>query len=288
MNLILPFMIDEGLFRGRAVKLDSLTEQMRALKEYPPLVEQMLAEAMALTAMLSDSIKYEGTFTLQIQSEGAINLLLVDLTHDGKMRAFAHYNPDTLPTGAFSLKEIFGTGSLAFMVKSDKKGQEDYQGVVELEGESLAKCAEKYFAQSEQLLTKIELYGETNFETGHISAAGIMLQKMPEKKNQTLEETTIDKWETASTLLASVKKEELLDKRLSPEKLLFRLFHQNDLTLFPAKDLTFACKCSLDKGQTMLKSLSKEELKSLCKNGVLEISCQFCGKKYFIKEEEIL
>ncbi len=291
MNLILPFVIDGALFKGRYVKIDSVMDELLARRHYPPLVAQILAESITLACMLADSIKYTGIFTLQIQGNGPVSLLVVDVTDSYEIRAYAQYNEDKLPEGAKSVREIFGEGTLSFIADSPYNQTERYQGVVALEGETLAQCAVKYFGQSEQLLTQIMLFSQAvpfgeQGDSFHYAAGGIMVQKMPEKKNTLLTDNTIDKWEEADILLKTLKKEELFDKKLLPEKLLFRLFHEHDLTIFPKKDIVFKCRCSKEKVEEMLKQFSKEERDSLYKNGTISVTCQFCGQEYTFQEKD--
>ena len=291
MNLILPFVIDGALFKGRYVKIDSVMDELLARRSYPPLVAQILAESIALACMLADSIKYKGTFTLQIQGNGPVSLLVTDVTDSYEVRAYAQYDEDKLPEGVKSIREIFGEGTLSFIADSPYSETERYQGVVALEGDTLAQCAVKYFGQSEQLLTQIMLFSEAvpsgeQGDTLHYAAGGVMLQKMPEKKNMLLTDNTIDKWEEADILLKTLKKEELFDAKLLPEKLLFRLFHEHDLTIFPKKDIVFKCRCSRKKVAEMLGQFSKEERASLYKDGEISVTCQFCGKEYKFKEED--
>lgn len=282
MNIILPFILNDGLLRGRFVKLDSLMSDALCHQHHPKMIEQILAESVTVALMLSSFLKYEGLFTMQIQGKGPVTLLVVDITSEGKVRTSIRYDEALLPKDNKKLQDIFGTGVLVFTVDQATQKDERYQGVVELSGSSLAEAVEKYFQSSEQILTHLLLFSRE--KNGLCQTGGLVVQLMPD--NTSSNEKRLDAFETACVLADSLKKVEFFDEKLSAEKLLFRLYHADHLLLFPAKQVSFACRCSEEKVKKMLRGFSTQELDAMYQNGEIQVDCQFCGKTYCFKKGE--
>ena len=282
MNIILPFILNDGLLRGRYVKLSSLMNDILCHRRHPQLIERILAEAVTIGLMLSSFLKYDGLFTLQIQGQGPVTLLVVDITGDGSIRTSVRYDEALLPKQAASLQEIFGSGVLVFTVDQAVQKEERYQGIVELSGSSLAEAVERYFQASEQILTHLILFSKEL--DGSIQTGGLIVQMMPSDKGAV--EQRSDAFETACVLADSLRKAEFFDENLSVEKVLFRLYHADHLLLFPAKSVRFACRCSSEKVKKMLRGFSSQELEDMYQNGEIRVDCQFCGKTYCFKKGE--
>ncbi len=271
MNQLTPFMINNGLAKGVYINADLAISEMIACHTYPDIVNHILAQAALLALALSHTIKYEGIFSFQIKGDGAIKNVYVSATHDKQIRGYCVFEPDNLPATDFSNTSLFGKGNLLFSVS--QIGKEPYQGIVQLTGKSLIDSVVAYFAQSEQIKTDIILQEKNN------QYRCILLQKMPDKKDISSDEQA-DLYETASVLLHSVKKSELFDKNLPPEKLLYRLFHANDLVVFKSTEPLFHCPCHSSKMKHFLDNLEENQRNDLFQDNKITLSCQFCNKQY--------
>ena len=281
MNYVLPFLLEEGVYRGRFVKCETLMDELLQHHAYPPMVEEVLTQAVIVAVLLASSLKYEGLFTLQVQGDGPVTLIVVDVSDDGRVRASVRYDEEKLPKQAATLSDLTGKGVLVFTVDQALSENERYQGVVELNGSDLATGVLSYFDKSEHIPTDLVLL--TQVKDGHRQAAGLMVQQLPGKAVKPGK----DDFETISALMQSVRKKEVFDDSLSPEQVLFRLFHANLLLLFPKKDIRFECRCSYDKVKKMLAQFSNEQLNDMYEDGIIYVTCQFCGKTYDFKKEDL-
>lgn len=281
MNYVLPFLLEEGVYRGRFVKCETLMDELLQHHAYPQIVEELLTQAVVMAVLLASSLKYEGLFTLQVQGNGPVTLIVVDVSDDGSVRASVRYDEENLPKQATTLSDLMGKGVLFFTVDQALSDNERYQGVVELNGSDLTDSVLSYFDKSEHIPT--DLVWLTQVKDGHRQAAGLMVQQLPGKAVKPGK----DDFETISVLMQSVRKKEVFDDSLSPEQVLFRLFHANLLLLFPKKDIRFVCRCSYDKVKKMLAQFSNEQLNDMYEDGIIHITCQFCGKTYDFKKEDL-
>jgi molecular chaperone Hsp33 len=262
-------------------------------------VARPLAEAMTLCAALATSLKYDGIFTLQISGDGPIRLLVADLTSEGALRGYAQFDSwklaVALGTGNHDAPEgyvpkLFGQGRLAFTVDQGQHS-ERYQGVVPLEGATLADCAHIYFRQSEQLPTGIKITARRDEAADgaaggghHWRASALMVQQMPEFDAGRLDadpEQREDDWRKAVILMASATEKEMLDPALSGEALLFRLFHAEGARLFERRSFAARCRCSRERIDGVLKSIKRDELTDLRDSrGLVAVKCEFCSTEY--------
>lgn len=294
----LPFQLDALGVRGRLVRLGPTLDAIIERHGYPLAVARPLAEAMVLCATLATSLKYDGIFTLQITGDGPIRLLVTDLTTDGALRGYAQFDSWKLAValGAAGragngeapdgyVPKLFGSGRLAFTVD---QGQytERYQGVVPLEGPTLADCAHTYFRQSEQLPTGIKITARRTVTDGtpHWRASALMVQQMPEFDAGRLDidaEQREDDWRKAVILMASATEAEMLDPNLAPPRLLYRLFHQEQPRVFEPRPFLARCRCSRDRIDRVLRSIKREELDDLRDaSGRVGVKCEFCSTEY--------
>lgn len=299
---VLPFQLDALGVRGRLVRLSHVLDEIIERHGYPLAVARPLAEAMVLCATLATSLKYDGIFTLQISGDGPIRLLVTDLTTDGALRGYAQFDSWKLAVALGSGNEdapegyvpkLFGQGRLAFTVDQGQH-TERYQGVVPLEGATLADCAHTYFRQSEQLPTgiKISARREASEGGGHRwHAAALMVQQMPELDAGRIDvdqEQREDDWRRAVILMASATEAEMLDPALPGTKLLYRLFHQEQPRQFEPRAFAARCRCSRERIDRVLQSIKREELDDLRDGtGRVAVKCEFCSTEYNYDDRDL-
>jgi len=259
------FMFEHAAVRGEIVHLEATWKAVLERRDYPPALRTVLGELMAAAALLSATLKFSGSLIMQIQGGGSVRLLVVECGADLTMRAMAHWEGD-LAEGA-ALPELVGEGR--FVITLDpKKGGQTYQGIVDLEGGSVATVLENYMQRSEQLDTRIWL------AAGSHGAAGMLLQKMPDGP-----EADKEAWNRAVHLGATVKPRELLD--LSAREIIHRLFHEEDIRLFDSTPVHFGCTCSRERVANTLRMLGYDEVHSLLDEiGYIEADCEFCNQHY--------
>ena len=294
-DIICPFLIDSGLSRGQAVRLQKTLDTIISQHDYPEPIGILIAQSAVLTALLASIIKFDSVFTLQIQGSGPVSMLAIDMTADGKMRGYSRFDEKAVAEayqkvkdGANAVSAFFKEGTLSFHVEMK---DQSYQGITALDQPSLADCVLEYFKQSEQIATalKIEVAPPSETQKEWIGAA-IMLQRLPfDKKTAEAmqKETADDLWETATVLLHSATKKEMLDDQLSLEKLLYRLYHSNNLHFFIQKTIQFGCRCSKEKVINMLKSFPEQDRQEMFVDGKIKVDCQFCGKSYILTAEDL-
>ena len=283
-DTLLPFMFEAGDVRGAVVDLDQTWREVLHRREYPIPVRTLLGEAMAAAALLSSTLKFDGTMVLQAQAENPaapVRVLVVECNADLTLRATAKLAEDGAweVTGK-SLDALVGAGRLVITL-DPKDGQSAYQGVVPLEGAQLNAALENYMLRSEQVETRLWLAADEN------RACGLMLQRMPRSGGKTggkavhalgLEQAE-DRWHTAQTLAATVASAELLT--LDPREVIRRLFHEFDLRLFNERHAAFRCTCNRERVSGMLRMLGREEVEEiLAERSSVSVSCEFCNKEY--------
>lgn len=292
------FHIDNGAFLGRIVRLDEVINVILGKHRYPKQVSAVLAECTALGALLSSTIKYNGLFTLQIQSKGPISTVVVDVSSEGKIRACANFDEERIKHAQELRKtegeieespHFLGEGVLVFTVDQGPD-TELYQGVVDLQGKNLTECALRYFKQSEQIDTYLQLYlQKPENDTQGWEAAGVLLQKMPDKGGKLDKDVNIEEqWKEAKIFMQSLKREEIFDKSISSEELANRLYHSNHLVISGIKDYKFECRCSREKLLNTLCSFKPEEIESMVDKNKISASCNFCSEQYVFDKGEII
>jgi len=284
-DLILPFQIEAQRLRGRLVRLGPLADEILHRHDYPAPVARMLAEMLALAALLAGALKYEGVFTLQTSGDGPIRLMVADVSSAGAMRGYAQFDAARLPAEAeASVPRLLGAGHLAFTV--DQGDFTDrYQGIVELVGATLADCIHHYFRQSEQLQGALRL--AVTQTSGHWRAGALMLQRLPPPEDSREAEGAEDGWRRALAFMASVRNAELTDQDLAPDALLYRLFHEDGVRVFRSHALVAGCRCSRERVELVLRAMPADELSSLQAEGEAVITCEFCNRKYRFDRESL-
>ena len=278
--------------RGRIARLGPALDAILASHRYPPVAETLLAEALTLTALLGTLLKEpQGQLTLQAQTQGGLIDLMVCDFLGGELRGYVRHDPDKLADMAVSpsLADLFGTGYLA--ITFDQPGaKERYQGIVPLEGKSLAEAAQSYFTQSEQIPSLVRLAAAKRGERW--SAGGLLLQHLPEgEEGRERLHTRLDHpdWPHVAILGGSVKPEELTDPALPLEDLLWRLFHEEDeLRTLPAIVLSRGCRCDPDYVRSVIARFPEDERADMIgDDGMIRVDCAFCSSSFAIPPGEI-
>ncbi len=286
----LRFSIPSRHARGRLLRLDAVLNEILSAHNYPPAVERTLAEALVLATLLGASLKdVGGQLTMQAQTEnGAIDLLVCDYK-DGALRGYAQFDAAKVAAAGpdATLFGLFGKGYLAITFDRDpQEGQEKgsrYQGIVPLEGESLAEAAEHYFVQSEQIPTLIRV--AIGHENGRCIAGGIILQHLAEgEEGRERLHVKLDhpEWEHIKIMASSVKADELTDAELPLEEIVWRLFHEEQEVRVDGGDLlTKGCRCDLAHIRDVLARFPSAERTEMANDeGVILVDCKFCSRDF--------
>jgi len=298
-DTVLPFQLDRSDIRGRVVRLDGVLDNILAQHDYPPEIENLVAEAAILTALIGPSIKLRWKLSLQIRGEGAARLIATDYYAPeaegapGRIRAFAGFDTERLIPGEAPFSQI-GRGYFAILIDQGK-GTTPYSGLTPIAGASLADCAQTYFAQSEQLPTRFALsFGK---ESDGWRAGGVMLQKMPglpprapddggadgllQPADLLADSDELENWSRANILLETVTEDELIGPTVQPTDMLVRLFHEDAARVFEPMPVAFGCTCSEERVRQSLSIYSQKDIAHMTtEDGVVTADCQFCGAHY--------
>lgn len=273
------FMFEHSAVRGELVELPQTWQQVQMRRSYPAPVRNVLGEMMAAAALLSANLKFNGAIVMQIHGDGPLKLLVVECDSQLRMRATAKLAPDASVAENASLQELVNqNGQGRFVITLDPKdklpGQQPYQGIVPLDGDSVSVILENYMLRSEQLDTKLWLAADDKV------ARGLLLQKLPQEGGIGI--TVADDgetWNRTVALASTVQEEELLTTDI--DTLLHRLFWEETIRMFEPMQPAFECSCNREKVGNMLKMLGQEEVDSaLAELGQLTINCDFCGQEY--------
>ncbi|MDH5218892.1 MAG: Hsp33 family molecular chaperone HslO, partial [Gammaproteobacteria bacterium] len=274
-DIIRRFMFENIPVRGEIVHLDATWRAVLEKNEYPEIVKKTLGEFMSAAALLSSTLKFEGTLSFQVSGNGPISLMIMEATNHRTLRGIAKHSDNVPESG--NLHALLGDGNLVITIENTIS-KERYQGIIELEGESVAEALEKYLTQSEQLDTRLWL------ATDNQQATGMLLQRMPGQA-----ETDADAWTRVTHLGSTITPEELVS--LSAEEIIHRLFNEDDVRLLDAEPVSFRCSCSKERVRNMLRGLGHAEIRSIIEEeGVVDTSCEMCGQRYVfdqIDAEEI-
>ncbi len=291
-DVVLGVAIPSRNARGRIARLGTVVDQVLANHGYPPAIEQLLAEALTLTALLGSLLKEpQGQLTLQAQTNGGIVDLLVCDYLGGALRGYVRHDPDRLAGASAepTLKELFGEGYLAITF-DQPVANERYQGIVPLEGKNLGDAAQSYFAQSEQIPSLVRLAAE--MKGGHWIAGGLLLQHLPEgEEGRERLHTRLDHpdWPHVAILGGSVKPEELTDPELPLDDLIWRLFHEEEeLRTLDAVALSRGCRCDPDYVRSVIARFPADEREAMVgEDGMIRVDCAFCSSSFPIQPNEL-
>lgn len=285
LDTALGFTIPDRHARGRMVRLGPTLDTILGAHGYPPTIEKLLAEALVLAALLGSTLKHEGgQLTLQAQAEGgAVELLVADYK-GGEMRGYIRHNPERLaemPADP-SLFALFGRGYLAITFDQSVTN-ERYQGIVPLEGGSLGEAAENYFSQSEQLPSLVRLASRRLPDGRHV-AGGLLVQHLPEgEEGRDRIHTRLDhpEWEHVHALGQTLHADELTDRELPLDRLLWRLFNEDEVLIHPGVALARGCRCDPDHIRSVISRFPQEERIDMAdESGEIHVDCEFCARRF--------
>jgi molecular chaperone Hsp33 len=311
-DAILPFEVASLDLRGRVVRLGAALDQTLAAHDYPAPVAKLLGEAIVLTVLLGSSLKFDGRFILQTQTDGPVRMLVVDFNSPGRIRACARFDRSRVEAAiaarAASAGELLGSGHLAMTIDQGPD-MSRYQGLVALSGGGLEDAAHEYFLRSEQIPTRVrlavaeEISADKTGPRHRWRAGGMLLQFLPKKaermRGPDLDPgdapegtaphamTEDDAWVAGRSLIATVEDIELIDPELSSERLLYRLFHEHGVRVFRAVAVEAKCSCSRQSVEDMLKSFSQDDRDHMVENGVISVTCEFCSSTYVFAPEDV-
>ena len=268
------YLFENYAVRGELVTVSDTWREIISGHDYPLPVQKVLGELLVATSLLTATLKFDGDITVQLQGDGPLNLAVINGNNRQEMRGVARMQGDIAPES--TLKEMVGNGYLVITI-SPAEG-ERYQGVVGLEGETLAECLEDYFMRSEQLPTR--LFIRTGETEGVPGAGGILLQVLP------AQDASPDDFSHLATLTETIKTEELLG--LPAHDVLWRLYHQEEVTLYDPQEVCFRCTCSHERCGEVLVTLPEEEVNQiLAEDGKIDMHCDYCGSHYIYDAVDI-
>ncbi|MGO1616552.1 MAG: Hsp33 family molecular chaperone HslO [Oceanisphaera sp.] len=259
------YLFDNYEVRGELVQLQQSYQQVLASQHYPAPVQRLLGELLTATSLLTATLKFEGHINVQLQGDGPVSLVVVNGDNAQQLRGIARWEGDIPDTD--NLAELMGKGYLAITITPNDG--ERYQGIVELGQDSLSKSIESYFAQSEQLKTRIWLFTDPQLEQPQ--CAGILLQALPNVQE--------GDFEHLEALTHTIKAQELLS--LEAHEILYRLYHQDSVRVFDPQPVSFLCSCSREKCEQALLQLGEAEATDVVtEEGKIEMNCDYCGQHY--------
>ena len=309
-DAILPFQLDRADIRGRVARLDTTLDQILSQHRYPVAVSALLAEAALLTALIGQTVKLRWKLSLQIRGDGPVRLIATDYFapeaegEPAKLRAYASFDADRLgDTDGFAQ---LGNGFFAILIDQGS-GNEPYQGITPLAGGSLASCAETYFAQSEQIPSRFALAMAETQEPGEEKrwrAGGVMLQHMPKASpfakdgpsgeggllvsDDLVDGEDGENWNRATILLETVELTELIGPHVTPDRLLVRLFHEEEPRVFDAQPVRFGCTCAPEKVEQTMSIYSARDIEHMTNEaGKVTADCQFCSAHYVLDPKSV-
>jgi molecular chaperone Hsp33 len=307
-DVAVPFEVDTLDLRGRLTRLGPALDEVLTKHDYPAPVGKLLGEAIVLATLLGTSLKFDGRFILQTQTDGPVSFLIVDFQAPDRLRAYARYDAARL-TGQQSSAELLGSGHLAMTIDQGAD-MSRYQGLVALSGGNLEDAAHEYFLRSEQIPTRVriavgeEWRGEGGERPTHRwRGGGMLLQFLPKSEDRQRqrdldpgdapegsardERPDDDAWVAGQSLIATVEDIELIDPALSGERLLYRLFHEPGVRVFTALPLRAQCSCSREAVTVMLTNFKPEDRAAMVQDGEIVVTCEFCSSVYKFAPAEI-
>ena len=304
---VLPFQLDASNIRGRIARLDTLLDDVLMQHNYPTQVSALVAEAVMLTALIGQTVKLRWKLSLQIRGDGPIRIIATDYYGPGKngepakIRAYASYDKKRLAESNETGFKNIGKGMFAVLMDQGEH-MKPYQGITPLSQGSLSRCAETYFAQSEQLPTRFEVVvGESSLpgEAKSWRAGGVMLQHLPKASPLMAKDLpsspdglltaddllsgdeSAEDWNRVNILLDTVEEIELIGPNITSPELLNRLFHEETPRLFDPQTVRFGCSCGEEKVRNTMSIYSQKDISHMFnETGMVTADCQFCGSHY--------
>jgi molecular chaperone Hsp33 len=268
------YLFENHAVRGELVTVSETWQHILENHDYPQPVKNVLGELLVATSLLTATLKFDGDITVQLQGDGPLTLAVINGNNNQQMRGVARMQ-GAIPQDA-DLKTLVGNGYLVITITP--QDGERYQGVVGLEGDTLAECLEDYFMRSEQLPTR--LFIRTGDTDGKAAAGGLLLQVLPAQNAQT------DDFNHLATLTETITAEELLT--LPANEVLWRLYHEEHVTLYDPQDVEFKCTCSRQRCADALKTLPEDEINGIiAEDGEIDMHCDYCGSHYVFTAMDI-
>ncbi|WP_276119241.1 Hsp33 family molecular chaperone [Pararhizobium qamdonense] len=306
---VVPFQVEGLDVRGRAVQLGPMLDAILERHNYPLPVARLVAETVVLTVLLGTSLKFEGKLIIQTKSNGPVDLVVADFATPDRVRAYARYNEEALKiaeeNGLTQPQHLLGDGVLAFTIDQGAHMQR-YQGIVPLDGASLEEIAGVYFRQSEQIPTKVRLgvaelldRDENGKPRHRWRAGGMVAQFLPETLERMRQPDlpggdgaddsfeVDDLWDEASVMVQTIDADELTDPTVGTERLLYRLFHERGVKVYPPQAVYDKCSCSREKLRDVLASLSQDDIDHAAEDGLVSVTCEFCSTTYRFEATEV-
>jgi molecular chaperone Hsp33 len=282
-DVVGAFQIEGEPVRGRVARLGPAIDQILRGHDYPEPVANLLGEACALAALVGSNLKFDGRLIVEARGAGPVRYVVADYDTSGGLRGYCRFDADEVAEASKGFlrpgaKSLLGEG--VFMMTVDQGSDMDrYQGVTAIEGETLALCAEQYFAQSEQTPTRIRLAVGREGDTWR--SGGFLIQYMAEDDTRG---STMEAWVRTQAFFETIGEEELLDTELASERLLFRLFHEDGVRVFGSRPLRAFCRCNQDRIETVLKSFDRAEREDMVEDdGKIHVTCEYCSRVYAVE-----
>ena len=287
-DLLTPFMLENGGVRGRVVHLGAVSDIILSRYEYPAAVRRLLGELLGVVAMLSANLKQEGIFTIQIRGARLVPLVVVDAVYGGALRGYAELPPESMDALAalatYSPRALVGEDAYLTVTFDPGEAGQRYQGIVALEGDSIAEALTAYFTQSEQLDVALTV---AISEQAPWSVAGMLIERLPDAGGATTGEALTESWNYGCAMLATVTARELLDPLLDAQTLLYRLFHEEGVWVYDPTRMSTGCRCSRERISKLLMGMSANDRADMIVDGAASVHCQFCNKTELFTPAEL-
>lgn len=268
------FLFDDTNVRGEIVQLERAYGEVLDRHDYPEAIGHQLGELLSAVALLTETVKLDGTVSLEVRGKQGVDVLMAESNPGGQLRAIARYDESQVFADNASLRQLVGDGHI--VITLDPKEGNRYQGIIALEHADLAGCLEAYFAQSEQLATRLWLSADGQ------RSAGLLLQQLPDDHSN----KDPDAWDRVVHLAATITDDELLT--LEGQDVLYRLFHEETTRVFTPKALEFGCTCSRERIANALHTLGADELRGILEERqAIDTQCHFCHTRYHFSAAEI-
>jgi molecular chaperone Hsp33 len=290
-DLVGAFQIEGEPVRGRVARLGPAVDAILRAHAYPEPVANLLGEACALAALVGSNLKFDGRLIVQAQGDGPVRYVVADYDTSGGLRGYCRYDAEGVADVSAGFQRpgartLLGAG--VFIMTVDQGPEMDrYQGVTAIEGETLALCAEQYFAQSEQTPTRVRLaVGQAEGPGGPAwRAGGVLIQNIAEDAARG---STAEAWTRTQALFETVGEDELVDPELASERLLWRLFHEDGVRVFGAQPLRAFCRCSRERIEGVLRAFDPAEREDMVEpDGRIRVTCEYCSQVYAIEPETL-
>jgi molecular chaperone Hsp33 len=295
-DLVGAFQIEGEPVRGRVARLGPAVDAILRAHAYPEPVANLLGEACALAALVGSNLKFDGRLIVQAQGSGPVRYVVADYDTSGGLRGYCRYDEDEVARASEGFQRpgartLLGAG--VFIMTVDQGADMDrYQGVTAIEGETLALCAEQYFAQSEQTPTRVLLavgqaaQGEAGGDEAPMwRAGGVLIQNIAEDDARG---STEEAWTRTQALFETLGEDELVDPRLSSNHLLWRLFHEDGVRVFGSQPLRAFCRCSQERIESVLRSFGADERADMVEpDGRIHVTCEYCNRIYAVEPEKL-